>query len=214
MRLPRLNRRQKLARNTALILLALCLISWENQFPSLTKSGLLRRAERQYLLETPSQVLRTEWDLDGGTILAKNGTYLLSLGYDRTLVGYRGSASLHEEEILVSSDFERGGRGEWDYFYPSYQAVGLLEDAATAEVERAVGGDVNGSWVIPGEKTDDYCFRFCYVRQYAEEDTSPEAELERTMLRGEYSSSEETVTFRFYDENGALLAEIVKDGYF
>ena len=215
MRLPKLSRRQKMVRNLLFILLALFLISWENQFPSLTKGGLLRRAERMYLIETPSEVLYEEWDLDGGFIAAQSGDQLLLLNCDRTLVGLRlGSTGLYDEPILVKRDYERGGRGEWEYDYPGFTAVGLLEEAASAEVELYIAGGLNTRWVIPGEKVGEHCFKFRYERRYEENDTSLEAQQERTMLQGMYSSLGRTVTARFYDEEGVLVAEVREDRYF
>ena len=215
MRIPRLSRRQKTVRNLLLILAALALWSWEMDFPAWTRAGILRRAEQVNLLETPSEILYEDRDLDGGTILARNGKYLLRTSYDHTLVGLRfNGAALYEEAVLLDRDYERGGRGERDYFYPGYTAMGLLKNVSFAEAELAIGGELNASWVIRGEKTAECRFDFCYTRQYEEGDQSPEALAEDTMLRGQYSSSEVTTTFRFYEENGDLLFQIIKDGYF
>ena len=209
------SRRQKTVRNLLLILAALALWSWEMDFPAWTRAGILRRAEQVNLLETPSEILYEDRNLDGGTILARNGKYLLRTSYDHTLVGLRFSgAALYEKAVLVDCDYERGGRGERDCFYPGYTAMGLLENVSFAEVELAIAGEVNASWVIPGERVDEHCFRFAYERQYEDGDPSPAALAEDTMLRGQYSSSEVTTTFRFYDEDAELLSEIVKDGLF
>lgn len=215
MRIPKLSRKQKTARNLLFILLALALWTWEMDFPAWTRAGILRRAEQVNLLETSSEVLYEDRNLDGGTILARNGKYLLRTSYDHTLVGLRfNGAALFEETVLLEADAERGGRGEWSYYYPRFQAMGLLREAVTAELEMAIAGDLNASWTIPGEKTAECRFDFNYERKYEAGDQSPEAEAEDTMLRGAYRTSERTVTARFYDEAGELVAEVTKEGYF
>ena len=60
MRLPRWNRRQKTVRNVLLIVLTLFLLEWSCGFPPWTLEGLLRRAERQYLLENSTVLFQTD----------------------------------------------------------------------------------------------------------------------------------------------------------
>ena len=50
MRLPKLNRKGKIFRNVVLAALVLFLTAGMLDFPCWTKMGLLRRAEREYLL--------------------------------------------------------------------------------------------------------------------------------------------------------------------
>lgn len=213
MRIPKLSRKQKTARNLLFILLALALFSWDLNFPSWTKEGLLRRTAEMELLEEESRILYEEGDLGGGEIYAENSGVLFSVSYDRTLVGLRrGSVRFYNDDLVLTYDSEQGGRGEQDYRYPRLKAVGQLEEVAVAEVEISISGDINGIWTIPGERQNDCCFAFNYERQYEKEDTSPQARAEDTMLRGKYYERDRTVTMRFYDAAGELTEEITKTG--
>ena len=97
MRFPKLNRKQKIARNFLLIALALLLFEWLLHFPALTKEGVLRRAERDYLLENSALLfIGREEGLSHfreGTLYARNGDLLLAVNYDRTALGLQAGFS-------------------------------------------------------------------------------------------------------------------------
>ncbi len=57
MRLPKLNRKGKTFRNLVLAALVLLLTAGMLDFPCWTKMGLLRRAEREYLLTEGAELL-------------------------------------------------------------------------------------------------------------------------------------------------------------
>lgn len=110
MRFPKLNRKQKIARNFLLIALALLLFEWLLHFPALTKEGVLRRAERDYLLENSALLfIGREEGLSHfreGTLYARNGDLLLA-------VGALEEADRAELEVTIHWDGSSGGR-EWD----------------------------------------------------------------------------------------------------
>lgn len=218
MRIPRLNRKQRTARNLLLIILALLLFEWALSFPALTREGVLRRAERQYLLEG-SELLFTGqeagksgfWE---GTLYARNGSLLLIANYDRTPLGLRsGLSCLYDEPdgILCLSR---------DWRPLEVLAVGALETADRAELEVAIhwdgefGGrrwDTERTYTAEGERQNDYCFTFRLTPCYREDDPSPEAEMERAFFGGEGPNFTQTPVLRLYDAEGALLHEKTMD---
>lgn len=85
MRIPRLNRKQRILRNFTVIALALFLTAWMLDFPCWTQSGLLRRAERQHLIVpgTSQPLCRRD-----GTLYAWTGDRILNVYYERTPLGF------------------------------------------------------------------------------------------------------------------------------
>lgn len=57
------------------------------EFPSLTREGLIRRAERQYLLEDSTLLLETDSTGAGYELYLWNHGDILQIYYDRTLMG-------------------------------------------------------------------------------------------------------------------------------
>ena len=191
MRFPKLNRKQKIARNFLLIALALLLFEWLLHFPALTKEGVLRRAERDYLLENSALLfIGREEGLSHfreGTLYARNGDLLLAVNYDRTALGLQaGFSEIYDEPdgILCLSrdihwDGSSGGR-EWD-----------TQRTYTAE----------------GQRKNEYSFTFHLAPYYAEADNSPEAEMERSFFDGGGPNFAQTPVLRLYDAEGTLLHE-------
>mgnify|MGYP001772761703 CR=1 FL=1 len=82
-KLPRLTRRQKLVRNLLAAAVCLFLLEWMMGFPCLTAEGLLRRAERMYLMEDTELLYDGQGRGAGGvcwpTVYGRNGDTLLAV---------------------------------------------------------------------------------------------------------------------------------------
>lgn len=203
-----------------LLLAALCLLlAWSRAgFPPWTLDGLLRRAEQQYLLED-SQLLFTgheegKSDFLGGTLYVQSGDLFLAVNYDRTPLGLRQGFSYAYEEpdgILCLS------RSWWPL---EVLAVGALETADRAELEITIhwDGSFGGRWwdtertyTAEGERQNDHCFTFRLTPCYSEDDSSPEAEMERAFFGGEGLNFTQAPVLRLYDAAGELLHEKTMD---
>lgn len=214
MRFPKLNRKQKIARNILLIALALLLFEWLLHFPALTKEGVLRRAERDYLLENSALLfIGREEGLSHfreGTLYARNGDLLLAVNYDRTALGPQaGFSEIYDEPdgILCLSR---------DWWPLEVMAVGALEEADRAELEVTIhwdgssGGrewDTQRTYTAEGQRKNEYSFTFHLAPYYAEADNSPEAEMERIFFDGGGPNFTQTPVLRLYDAEGTLLHE-------
>lgn len=213
-KLPKWSRKWKTVRNLLCIVLLLFLMSWEMEFPSLTKAGLIRRAERQYLLED-SQLLFTgheegKSDFWKGTLYVRNGDLFLTVNYDRTPLGLQKGFSYAYEEpdgILCLS------RTWWPL---EVLAVGALETADRAELEITIhwdgefGGrrwDTERTYTAEGERQNDDCFTFRLTPCYSEDDSSPEAKMERAFFGGGGPVFTQAPVLRLYDAAGELLHE-------
>ena len=112
----KLSRKQKLIRNVIVTAAALGVLWWMLDFPVLTDGGLLRRAEQAYLLDEHGEILYSDSWLDGGRILSRHGDRLMSINWERSLLGRRfGGAKLFDpnvKHILLcgSEDLKVGGR--------------------------------------------------------------------------------------------------------
>lgn len=207
--LPRWNRKQKIVRNLLCIALSLFLLSWAMEFPSLTKAGLIRRAERQYLLAEDSKVLlETDSIGEGYELYLWNHDDILQIYYDRTLMGlWLDDVRLFDEEIGVFGGIDLAA-GKQDGYYPiGLFAFGNMGDAASAEMDVTVSYTSNqpvSTQTVQGERAADNCWRFDLERQYDAGDTSTEAQWEREIFSGSqkvfYSG-----TVRLYNAEGALL---------
>lgn len=218
MRRLRLNRKQKTARNFLLIALALLLFEWALNFPALTREGVLRRAERDYLLEGSELLFigREEGvsDFLEGTIFARNGNLLLAVNYHRTPLGLReGVFNLYDEPDGICCL----SRNWWML---DIIAVGNLEAADRAELEVTIHWDgsadgrqweIQRTYTAEGERKNDHCFAFQLTPYYSKDDDSPEAEIERAYFSGQYRNSAQEPVLRLYGADGELLHEKTMD---
>ena len=150
MRLPRLSRKQKTVRNLLVMALCVFLTAWAMGFPSWTEAGILRRAERQYLLEG-SEPLFTGEDRWGRTNLyARNGDLLLRAAYHRTGLFWlspEGRWLYQEPDAVVCEKlgWERDETSDEGYF--TTMAFGSLERYTEAELEVVVEAMIaSGEW--------------------------------------------------------------------
>lgn len=208
MRLPRWNRRQKTVRNFLLIVLTLFLLEWSYGFPPSTLDGLLRRAERKYLLENSTVLFQTDSVGEGYELYAWNHGQILQVYYDRTPLGLRlDAARLFDEETGAFGGIDLAA-GKQDGYYPiRLFAFGDMADAASAEMDITVSYTSNqivSICTVQGERAADNCWRFDLERQYDDGDASQAAQREREIFSGS-QKDRYSGTLRLYDAQGELL---------
>ncbi len=208
MRLPRWNRRQKTVRNFLLIVLTLFLLEWSYGFPPSTLDGLLRRAERKYLLENSTVLFQTDSVGEGYELYAWNHGQILQVYYDRTPLGLRlDAARLFDEETGAFGGIDLAA-GKQDGYYPiRLFAFGNMADAASAEMDVTVSYTSNqivSTCTVQGERAADNCWRFDLERQYDDGDASQAAQREREIFSGS-QKDRYSGTLRLYEAQGELL---------
>lgn len=208
MRLPRWNRRQKTVRNFLLIVLTLFLLEWSYGFPPSTLDGLLRRAERKYLLENSTVLFQTDSVGEGYELYAWNHGQILQVYYDRTPLGLRlDAARLFDEETGAFGGIDLAA-GKQDGYYPiRLFAFGDMADAASAEMDVTVSYTSNqivSTCTVQGERAADNCWRFDLERQYDDGDASQAAQREREIFSGS-QKDRYSGTLRLYEAQGELL---------
>lgn len=208
MRLPRWNRRQKTVRNFLLIVLTLFLLEWSYGFPPSTLDGLLRRAERKYLLENSTVLFQTDSVGEGYELYAWNHGQILQVYYDRTPLGLRlDAARLFDEETGAFGGIDLAA-GKQDGYYPiRLFAFGNMADAASAEMDITVSYTSNqivSTCTVQGERAADNCWRFDLERQYDDGDASQAAQREREIFSGSQKDGY-SGTLRLYEAQGELL---------
>lgn len=206
MRIPKLNRTQKIIRNVTMVALTLFIAAWMLQFPTWTKGGLLRRAERQYFLED-SEFLFAGDEEGPDTLYARNDDLLLAVVYSRTMMGYQLNWSyLLEEPDGIYCDTR-------DFNHTEFMAFGNLEEAATAELKVTLDITVSGvnrlheTYVVQGTRVNPYCFSFALEKHYAEDDESVAAEEERKIFENRTAPQCHDAVLRLYDADGMLIHE-------
>lgn len=196
-----LNRKGKIIRNLLVIGICLFVMSWLLEFPALSREGLFRRAEHQYLLETPSVYLTSRPNnlTRVDSFFLENEGRLMTVDYKKTFLGYQmGSVMLYDPEVRYVLDFDCI-RKEGDGYVVQFtgQVVGFLEEAAAAELDMTVcmenGGQVQRTLEL--KKEDPYCFTF--------------ASLDETEIQAAYLLRISPAVLRLYDENGTILEETV-----
>ena len=196
-----LNRKGKIIRNLLVIGICLFVMSWLLEFPALSREGLFRRAEHQYLLETPSVYLTSRPNnlTRVDSFFLENEGRLMTVDYKKTFLGYQmGSVMLYDPEVRYVLDFDCI-RKEGDGYVVQFtgQVVGFLEEAAAAELDMTVcmenGGQVQRTLEL--KKEDPYCFTF--------------ASLDETEIQAVYLLRISPAVLRLYDENGTILEETV-----
>lgn len=201
-------RKRKTIRN--LLLAALCLLlAWSRAgFPPWTLDGLLRRAERQYLLEDSTLLLRTDSVGEGYELYAWNHGQILQVYYDRTPLGlWLDAARLFDEEIGVFGGIDLAAEKQDGYYSIRLFAFGDMADAASAEMDITVSYTSNqpvSTQTVRGERAAENCWRFDVERQYDEADTGERAQWEREIFSGS-QKDRYSGTVRLYDGEGALL---------
>lgn len=207
MRLPRLSRKQRIVRNLLCMVLCLVLLAWGRGFPPWTLDGLLRRAERQYLLEDSTLLLQTDSVGEGRELYAWNHGQILQVYYDRDPLGWRlDSARLFDEEFGVFGGTDLAA-GKQDGYYPvRLFAFGDMADASSAEMDVTVSyfNHTVSASTVRGERAADNCWRFDLERRYAPDEASQEAQWEREIFSGT-QEDRYSGTVRIYDSGGALL---------
>lgn len=211
MRLPRWNRRQKTVRNFLLIVLTLFLLEWSYGFPPSTLDGLLRRAERKYLLENSTVLFQTDSVGEGYELYAWNHGQILQVYYDRTPLGLRlDAARLFDEETGAFGGIDLAA-GKQDGYYPiRLFAFGDMADAASAEMDITVSYTSNqivSTCTVQGERAADNCWRFDLERQYDDGDASQAAQREREIFSGS-QKDRYSGTLRLYEAQGELLRTV------
>lgn len=211
MRLPRWNRRQKTVRNFLLIVLTLFLLEWSYGFPPSTLDGLLRRAERKYLLENSTVLFQTDSVGEGYELYAWNHGQILQVYYDRTPLGLRlDAARLFDEETGAFGGIDLAA-GKQDGYYPiRLFAFGDMADAASAEMDVTVSYTSNqivSTCTVQGERAADNCWRFDLERQYDDGDASQAAQREREIFSGS-QKDRYSGTLRLYEAQGERLRTV------
>ena len=196
-----LNRKGKIIRNLLVIGICLFVMSWLLEFPALSRESLFRRAEHQYLLETPSVYLTSRPNnlTRVDSFFLENEGRLMTVDYKKTFLGYQmGSVMLYGPEVRYVLDFDCI-RKEGDGYVVQFtgQVIGFLEKAAAAELDMTVcmenGGQVQRTLEL--KKEDPYCFTFA----------SPD----ETEIQAVYLLRISPAVLRLYDENGTILEETV-----
>lgn len=206
MRIPRLNRKGKILRNLTVVTLALFLTAWMLDFPCWTQTGLLRRAERQYLitLGTSQPLCRRD-----SALYAWTGDRILIAYYQWTPLGFcltstdQGQTG---EQFILSCD--SNGRQEGMYRYPVYTLAGLLENIQSAELQvdaRLPDGTAVETYVISGQREGANCFTFSLMRKTVPEEESLLAQQENQLFRGGFPAC--SAVLRLYGSDGQLVEE-------
>lgn len=212
MRIPRLNRKQKIVRNLVLMVLALFLTAWMLDFPCWTQTRLLHRAERQNLIVPGTSQILCSRD---GTLYAWTGDRILNVYYERTPLGFCLTNTKQEKAgERYSLKCDRSGRRENLYSYPVFTLVGRLEGVASAELEVTASlpeGQFVGTYLIRGEREENNCFTFSLMRKTLPEEESLLAQQENQLFRGRFSG--DSTTLRLYDADGKLVEERVYEEF-
>lgn len=159
MRLPKLSRKWKIARNTVFVLLTALLLPAALGWPALTQDGALAKMQGKYLL-SPSEILyRTRRGDTRGYLLQGEGWVAAARveKYDNTSRPGAGCALDYADAFPG----ETGGAGDSPpgtrMAPPCWAAFGAPEEAAQAELTLEVAA-VEPDWGVPGIKVEDETF--------------------------------------------------------
>lgn len=162
MKIPRLNRRQKLLRNLLVIAVLIFSVEWHEGFPAWRMETVVRRAEDAYLLEPVTNLWFEDVDLYGRPVLyGENNGQLISIAYKDGFLGYYlEDVTLYRPEIRYIMDYRTEADG--DYVSRTARVIGFLEDAARMELELALKDThgEQGTLTLEGTKVNDHCFSF------------------------------------------------------
>ncbi len=204
LRFPRLNRRQRIARNLAVTAAALFLIAWMLDFPAWSKENLVRRAERQYLLTGSTLAYSAEDDYWGHELYIRNGERFLVARYSPTFLGLSPGWTHYIDQPLYCTT-------HW-YNVTDILALSAM-DALAAEmtvglrVKNSDGFWLEETYQTQGQRLGEGVFRFVMEPHYEENDDSAAAQTERKLFAEELVANEWTITVRYYSETGELMGE-------
>lgn len=196
----KLTRTQKIIRNLLLIGLCLFLLAWMLEFPCLTKQGLLNRAEREYLLNSPTKLILDREDYMARKFLfGRNKEGILTVNYDITPLGFR--YSLWDSQFFPDSDYillqdmdTHISNGSVRHVY-YVVLIGLPEQVSHGELELKNGGSrvlwFEGTLEEPG----------MMVFPYTGTDAEGNEKVWDTDLKWDEA------VLRLYDDAGTLLQE-------
>lgn len=202
MKIPRLNRKQKLLRNLLVIAVLIFLVEWHEGFPAWRMETVVRRAENAYLLEPVTTIWFEDVDLYGRPVLyGENNGQLISIAYKDGFLGYYlEDVDLYQPEIRYIIDYRTEADG--DYVSRTAQVIGFLEDAARMELELTLEDihGTHGTLTLEGTKVNDHCFAFA---------STPEENQSTGILWMEDIVG--SGVLRIYDSTGVLQEERVYD---
>lgn len=209
----KLTRKQKVLRNAALLAALWLFLSWSWNFPALTSAGLLRRGEKQYLLEK-GEIIHAEGRFWGSTsfdrtVFARSGDDLLVVYGDATPVGWRMvRADLYSEEDRIHL-FARSAMES----YVDYMAFGDLRGAKRAELDVTMeislgkGNVIQESYTAQGVFLEEDLVLFALAPKYSGEDESEAAQAEGEVFSGNWHPQGREMVLRLYDGGGTLIHE-------
>jgi len=201
----KLSRKQKILRNLLLVGLLWLFLAWTWGFPSLTAEGLLRRAEKMYLLN-PGEIIYVGgsfWDKD---VYARSGNNLLVIYGDATPVGQR----LVRADIYGEADSIHIFSRDMMESYVDYMAFGDLRGAVGAELDITLeieGMQFCETYTARGVFLAEDMVLFALAPNYAAEDESVAAQVEREIFANDKHPRQRDIVLRLYDEEGVLLHE-------
>ena len=202
MKIPRLNRKQKLLRNLLVIAVLIFLVEWHEGFPAWRMETVVRRAEDAYLLEPVTNLWFEDVDRYGRPVLyGENNGQLISIVYKDGFLGYYlEDVTLYQPEIRYIIDYRTAPDG--DYVSRTAQVIGFLEDAARMELELTLEDihGTHGTLTLEGTKVNDHCFAFA---------STPEENQSTGILWMEDIVG--SGVLRIYDSTGVLQEERVYD---
>lgn len=196
----KLTRTQKIIRNLLLIAICLFLLEWMLEFPCLTKQGLLNRAEREYLLNGPTELILDREDYMARKVLfGRNKDGILTVDYDATLLGFR--YSLWDSQFFPDSDYillqdmdTHISNGSVRHVY-YVELIGLPERVARAELE--LKRDGKQLLYFEESRQEPKVLTFSHVGT----DASGKEKVWETDLKWDEA------VLRLYDDTGTLLQE-------
>ena len=131
-------RTQKIIRNLLLIALCMFLMAWMWKFPCLTKQGLLNRAEREYLLNGPTElILDREGYFEHKIVYGRNDDGMLYVSYVTTPLGFRVNQNqfFPDSDYLLVQDLDVAVRNGYTGHVYYILLVGLPDHVAWAELD-------------------------------------------------------------------------------
>lgn len=203
---PKLNRKQRVVRNFAIVAVALFLMEWMLDFPAWSKENLMRRAEREYLLSGSTLVYSAEDDYWGHELYIRNGDRFVVATYTPTPLGLSpGWAHYIDQPLYCTSHWHN----VTDILALSAVDAPAAEMTAALRVKNSDGFWLEENYHTRGQRLGEGIFRFTMKPHYGQEDDSPAAKTERKLFLEELIANEWTATIRYYDDAGELLGEQV-----
>ncbi|MDD5932414.1 MAG: hypothetical protein PUC45_08210 [Oscillospiraceae bacterium] len=204
LRFPRLNRRQRVARNFTIAAAALFLIAWMLEFPAWSKENLMRRTERQYLLTGSTLAYSAEDDYWGHELYIRNRTRFLVATYSPTPLGLSPGWTRYIDQPLYATTH---WHNVTDILALSAADAPAAELTAALRVKNSDGYWLEETYQTQGQRLGEGVFRFVMEPHYEQGDDSAAAQTERKLFAEELIANEWTATIRYYDDAGELMGE-------